>query len=145
MREDDAAEVQAFCGLDPLGGLMSSLELSAPNAWSWFFRGELAAMFGVVTTERPSLLRKPRGIGWLLTSTAVDDYPKQFWRASRATLPSLLEDWSTLENYIDARHTRAIRWALRLGFHLEPPAPFGVEGRDFCRFCVRLEDLKWER
>jgi hypothetical protein len=39
-----------------------------------------------------------------------------------------------LENHVDARNRRALRWLGWLGFTIEAPAPWGVEGRPFHRF-----------
>jgi hypothetical protein len=41
-----------------------------------------------------------------------------------------------LENVVDARNTKSIRWLRRMGFEVLPAAPLGVEGRPFHLFVM---------
>jgi len=140
MREADRLEVQAASGRHPLGVLNEGLAISA-ECWTVvddFHR--VVCMWGVVPVEN-AILGERVGAGWLLTSEYIELCPKAFMLACHTMLPSVLRDWDVLTNWIDCRHEKAMRWATRLGFRIEPPTPFGVEDRPFCRFEVRREDL----
>jgi len=139
MRDADLDEIEANTGLAPLGVLMGGISMSA-ECWVAIYKSQVMAMWGVVPIHA-SFLAGRLGTGWLLTSDLVDRYPKAFWWACQHELASLLERWSGLTNAIDTRHTKAIRWAQRLGFRLDGPQPHGRLGLPFQRFWVAKEDL----
>lgn len=45
-----------------------------------------------------------------------------------------VREYGLLCNYVLASNAQSIRWLRRLGFVIEPPAPYGWQGRDFCPF-----------
>lgn len=139
MRPAEVAEVVAAGGYSPLEALLESLQHSGV-AFAALFDGEVACMWGVAHVRR-SVTAGRVGAVWLLTSDLVEKHPKAFWRGCKAEILRLFGDYDVLFNAIDARHEKALRWAWRLGFPLEEPAPFGVEGRKFSFFRVRKEDL----
>ncbi len=139
LRPEEIAEVLAADGMEPLQALLESVSVSQ-EAYAVRLNGEVAFIFGVMLVdESPDCGRI--GAAWLLSSGLVDRYPVTFWRISKNMLPWLLERWDALINAIDVRHTKAIRWAKRLGIPLREPAPFGAAGQDFCCFLVTREDL----
>lgn len=137
MRLEEVREVEASAGFTPLQALLECLQQS-DEAWSGLWHGEVAFMFGVA--QMPGCERRI-GAAWLLTSPLVERHARAFWRAGRAELPRLLEQWEVLCNAIDARHEKALRWAGRLGFSLEPAQPFGAAGLPFHVFTVTREEL----
>lgn len=80
----------------------------------------------------------------MLTTDEIAQAAIPFWRENRKYLSSLLERYDMLFNYVDARHTASIRWLRRLGFSMEPAAPFGVDGVPFHRFEMRGETV-WDK
>lgn len=140
MRPADAAEVRASTGEDALDGIVYYAIKDSSESWVALFDGHVAAIWGVVPGPADGI-----GFAWLLTTTMVDRHPKLFWRICKLELAALLGRWKELQNYIDTRHTQALRWARRLGFVLDPPAPLPHPGSnprvDFQRFTVRAEDL----
>jgi hypothetical protein len=139
LREADRLEVEAATGRDVLPVLIESIETSS-EAWAVHVDGRLLCVWGVVPLEESLLGRV--GAGWLLTTDLVERYAKAFWRLCLRLLPGLLERWDLLVNAIDVRHEKAIRWARRLGFNLQAPAPFGAAGLPFCAFTVHRGDLR---
>jgi hypothetical protein len=139
MRPAEVLEIRASGNHAPLGALLKGLEASSV-ARTALWDGEVACMWGVVPL-RTSLLVGRIGAAWLLTSDLVERHPRAFWRGCRPELARLFEDFDMLENQIDARHGQAVRWALRLGFRLDPPEAFGAEGLPFHLFRVRKENL----
>lgn len=136
LRSAEVDEIEAAVGREPLPVLLDALRDGA-ESWTVCFDGTAAAMWGVVPQPGfPSI-----GVGWLLTTAAVERHAKAFWQTCLALLPAILERWPVLINAIDARHAKAIRWAKRLGLQLEQPAPFGAAGLPFCAFHVTKGDL----
>jgi hypothetical protein len=133
MRADDAAEVCASHDMTPLEALRSGLERSQPHAWAGFIDGELAAMFGL--SRAPFLATSV--CPWLLTSDVVERHPRAFWIACREVVRQWVTTHHELEQWVDARYTRALRWARRLGFQVEPAEPFGAHGLPFHRIHMR--------
>jgi hypothetical protein len=135
MREGDAAEILASGGYRPLPGLLAALRWSRLHgaAWAGLIDGEVAALFGV---GKQTLL-SPTAHPWLLTGDHVERTPLLFWRASKAVLATWLEEHEQLEQYVDARYAQALRWAGRLGFTIEPAAPFGRARLPFHRIVLR--------
>jgi hypothetical protein len=132
MRPADAAEVKASGGYEPLDALLDAMSWSA-EAYAGFIDGELACLFGVV----PGTFLTGEAVPWLLTSGVVQRNPRAFLRASRGVIAGWLEQYPVLVQQVDARYDAALRWAARVGFEVEPPAPFGVGGEPFCRISMR--------
>jgi hypothetical protein len=129
MREADRLEVGASSGWTAEEALTASLAASV-GAWALVAEdGEVLALFGV----QPLHLLSPERVGvvWALTGTGVGRYPVSFYRVSLAVADALSDAWPTLQNYVDARYRRAVRWLLALGFTVLPAVPFGREGRPF--------------
>lgn len=139
IRPVEADEIMAAEGREPREAILSALDWSS-ESWAVFVDGDLICLWGVVPTSQ-SYLGGRVGIVWMLTTTSIERNAKAFWKACRDVLPRLLSRWDLLFNAIDCRHTKAIRWAKRLGFKLSVPMPSGPLGKDFCHFTVRLEDL----
>jgi hypothetical protein len=140
MRAADAEECRASGGYEPLEALLVSTAKSA-ECWTAYIGDRVLCMWGVVQYGE-SIMGRLVGVVWLLTSELIETYGRAFWRACKMELRRLLERWDVLINAIDCRHTKALRWAAKLGFDLEPPAPFGEAGLPFQRFVVTRENLR---
>lgn len=130
LRAADVDEVRAASGLSPADALRRSFDLSTHV---WVARDRLGlpiALWGV----GPLSLVLGKGCPWLLASAAFDDYGRDIARLSRRLLASVRAIYPSLENRVDARHLKAIRWLAWLGFTIEDPEPWGVEARPFHRF-----------
>jgi hypothetical protein len=138
IREADAMEAESSAGETVLAAAERSL-LASEECWSVLFNGQLACVWGV--TLDPSHNDKRVGYGWLVTTKVVDRYPKTFWQLCLKTLPQVLDRWFMLGNWIDARHTQALRWARRLGFSLLQPVPYGPQALDFVPFVLTKQDF----
>lgn len=128
MRDADVAEVRASGGLTPQEALEASVRWSA-QAYAAKFDGELAAIFGV---GRASFLSGV-GIPWLLGTPVLLLHPHAFHRASQAFVAAWLEEYDSLEQMVDVRNFRSLRWLRHLGFTVEEPRLWGYERRPFCR------------
>ena len=129
MREADRREVWASSRSTPEQALRNGLTISS-RAWTVFFEGEVAAMWGVA----PLTLMSDTGAPWLLSSAAVDRHPVTFLRHSRALVGDMQDGYAVLRNYVDARYTKCIRWLRWLGFSIEPAEPIGWDRVPFHPF-----------
>jgi hypothetical protein len=132
LRAADVAEIQAASGLDSAEGLVRSFNLSTHV---WAVRdatGRPIALWGV----GPLSLVEGRGCPWLLAADAFEALGPDIVRLSRPLLAAMRDLYPRLENHVDARHRKAVRWLSWLGFTIEPAMPWGVEGRPFHRFWI---------
>ena len=128
MRESDAAEVWASGGHTPHDALIASVQWSA-QAYAAQFNGDLGAIFGV----GPASFLSNVGIPWLLGTPVLHQYPSAFHKASRGFLAAWLDEYASLEQMVDSRNEKSLRWLSRLGFTVEAPTLWGYEGRPFHR------------
>ena len=134
LRVADIEEIRAASGLEPLEALRRSYDFST-HVWAVRNAGGQPiaapiALWGV----GPLSLIEGRGCPWLLASDAFEQLGPDIARLSRPLVAGMRNLYPRLENRIDARHTRAVRWLSWLGFAIDPPAAWGVEGRPFHRF-----------
>lgn len=87
-------------------------------------------MFGV--TARSAL--STTGTPWMLATQELERVQRPFLRLSLPVVELMQDEYPKLENYVDARNDRTIRWLKWLGFKLAPSAPFGVSRLPFHRF-----------
>lgn len=130
LRAGDVAEIRATAGVSPEVGLLGSLRgtlAAGGEASALLIGGEVAALWGV----RPLTDLRQVGVVWLLTGELVERHRLLFASLSRFVLRKLLREYPVLCNWIDARYTRALRWAEWTGAKLGEPKPFGVEARWF--------------
>lgn len=123
MREGDCAEVYAL-GMSPQRALESSLDRSHA-AGAVLFDGKVAAIYGLVHVEGPTIAGSKRALVWLLTSTVVDAHPMSFWRLSKLMVKALRSEFDVIFNDVDARYLSSVRWLEGLGFSVSPPRPHG--------------------
>lgn len=129
IRQADIDEFIAASGQTPEQVMAHALRVST-MAWSGIADGKVVNIFGVA----PASLLGKKGIPWMVGSTLIDQHARVFLRRSRHALAEMLELYPHLENYVDQRNHVAKAWLHWLGFHLEEPAPYGVQGLPFHRF-----------
>lgn len=107
----DADEVRACSGNTPEQALLDSIDRS-DMALVFEVNGTPEAIFGVATTPGFVGLASP----WLLATEEFRRNPRAVMQHSRDWIKSLNDNYGTLFNMVDARHTRALRWLRWLGF-----------------------------
>lgn len=135
MRAEDRAEVWASQHLTPAEALEASLRHSV-MAFTFEIIGMPAAMFGLI----PGSIIGGRACVWLLTGEACDRIPVTFLKLSRKMISRFLELYPVMENWIDARYERAVKWARLCGAEVEDAAPWGAEGLPFHHVVFRRGD-----
>jgi hypothetical protein len=131
LRPGDLEEIEATAGCSPEFALVSSWKASEITlAINW--KGKTAAIAGVV---RKSML-SDTGVAWMLGSNDFEGL--EVARRSKEYICSMKNNFKLIENYIDARQTRCIRWLKWCGFKFESePVPYGVAGLPFFYFSMR--------
>jgi hypothetical protein len=67
---------------------------------------------------------------WACFCTVIERHPIPFLRACRRWL----QDKGPLLNYVDARNQQTITWLEWIGFEIDNPVPYGLNGELFHRF-----------
>jgi hypothetical protein len=123
------AEMWASDHARPLDGILNALAVSQASR-AVLFRGEVVAVYGAKPFDDSV------ATVWMIPGKACAEHPHAFMRWCKAELPKVLARWPLLFNFVDIRFGQALRWAEFLGFAIEPPKPYGKDGRLFC--CITL-------
>jgi hypothetical protein len=132
VREADRLELWASGRITPERALAIGVDAST-SAWTGFVDDEVVCMFGVV----PASLVGGIGVPWMIGSDAIVRHQRAFLRRCRGHLERMQVLYDTLVNFVDDRNVVAHRWLTWLGFHVEPPQPYGPDGLLFRRFTWR--------
>lgn len=130
MRAADAAECLAARGSPVDCAALVEAVTASPLSVAVEFRGITLCIGGAA---RRSLLSGV-GIPWMLGTHDLDRHSRLFVLHGKRCVATLLESFERLENYVDARNHKSIRWLRRMGFEIHDPAPYGASGLPFRRF-----------
>lgn len=128
MRKSDKREIDAISGSRPRKALERAMELG--EAYTAFYDGVPALMFGV--TDGDNLTGS--GCPWMLVTNEMDIPPREVLVISKRIVANMQHMYYHLENYVDVRNRKAIKWLKWLGFQFEPALPIGRRGELFHRF-----------
>lgn len=134
VREPDRQELWAAVMQKPLGVMLHCMRLS-DHAMTGLLDGEPVCMWGVMTE---SLLF---GVGcpWMVATDRLDTCFAHFLRRSREHTVRMLDDYAVLENHVDIRNKKAIRWLRWMGFKMQEVVPYGLLQQPFQRFVMMRE------
>ena len=136
MRQPDRAEIWAAAHEYPHAAVLGSLAVSR-DAWTGIADETLVCMFGVGSATICSSV----GVPWLLATAELERHARPFLRRNRKVVKQMMNGYSLLRNYVDARNVTSIRWLEWMGFEVLPTETFGVEGRLFHPFEMRPRDV----
>jgi hypothetical protein len=111
VRQKDADEIYAGGGWT----VRECLEWGFDNSLyvsTLLMDGEPVAILGVT----PYMLLSEIGVPWMIASTRVKQIPVQFLRISRRFVRAILMQFPRLINYVDDRHSEAIKYLTAVGF-----------------------------
>lgn len=132
MQEADAQEVWAMGHYTPAEAAYRSIEVSR-DPLAGIADGRPFCIFGVGTATPFASV----GVPWMLATDEIALHARPFLRGNRRYFAIIREEYAYLENYVDARHSQAIRWLRWMGFEVDPkPEPYGVEQLPFHKFCA---------
>lgn len=126
-RKADADEFLAVCGSTPEQVIIRG---SYMGAMAGLADGVPYCVFGV---NRAAMI-SDMGIPWMVGTVDLDRHARYFIKHCRAIVDGWMLEYRMLENHIDARNTKAIRWLKWMGFEFDDPAPYGWLGMPFLRF-----------
>lgn len=129
VREADRNELYAIACYSPESALVASLAVSR-MAWTGLIDDVPVCCFGVTGASTLS----DKGLPWMIATWQLDKHALVFLRRCRKVVGKMLDLYPRLENYVDARNTRAIQWLRWLGFEFDDPQPYGVLKLPFLRF-----------
>lgn len=129
MREVDVQELFDGWGSNPTEALVGSVERSL-RAYTARADGEIVCMYGVGTEG----LLAPAGKIWMLGTDLINKHKRQFLLKSAGQIGRLSRGYYFLENHCDKRNTLTVRWLRWLGFTIEDPKPYGINGKLFHHF-----------
>jgi len=113
VRQENVAELEMI-GV----GIDTSLNWSLRNsceAYVALIDGDVVCAFGVVATHDPNM-----GTPWMVGTSVIDKHSIAFLRTSKQVVDKLLERWSILRNFADARNARGLRWLRFMKFDIDP-------------------------
>jgi len=133
MREQDANEVMASNGLNPLRSLQASFKASRECHSVIHEDGSIVGMFGVADC-------KAFGSPWLLGTDKLIDTKKEFIPQAIEWVKKINNDYPLLLNYVHADNTVSKRWLKSLGFQfIDLIEEYGVGKEPFYQF-VRIKE-----
>ena len=111
IRPEDAAEIYAASGLDPMAGLLTGyLHSDICQTICTFSDNKPIALFGLRVVD------KNKGVVWLLAGNDLPKYGTRFLRESRGWVDRFHQKADLLFNAVDQRNAVHIRWLEWLGF-----------------------------
>lgn len=108
LRQADILELLASTGTTPSDAIDVSLEVSE-IAWVIKHEGKIEGVFGLSKGDGC-------GIPWLLLTDKVNEFRHAFLKYSWDVIEIMLSRYEILTNFVDSRHTEAIKWLKWLGF-----------------------------
>lgn len=124
----DRDEILAL-GFDPAWGVRNSVAASI-ECVAFRGNGRLICLTGVTQPTALGDVYHP----WLLGTELMLRVPKELLKCSRTILDRWIAQFGHLENYVDARHERAIRWLAWLGADFTFIEKHGALRRPFYKF-----------
>lgn len=135
MRQGDADEAWALGHLSPRDAVRLSMVGSREPVCATI-DGRPILVAGVAQVS--ILGHQDVGYPWMACTDGVDRYGRKFLKAGKAYTDAALQEYGRLENYVDCRNEKAIKWLGWMGFTLDPPAPFGLDRLPFRKFHMEI-------
>lgn len=95
--------------------------------------GEIITIYGIFNRTLVSTVGSP----WNFSCKNVAKYAKTFIKHSVETQLRWQTEYSMLENYVDSRHKKAVRWIKWLGYNFDKPISVGPNKIPFLKFWKR--------
>ena len=133
LRNADVDECEALFGPGTVSEVAAQTFAHSPVRYTVSVDGVPIAMFGVGAASMLSDIGHP----WMFGTPSIEKYLRRaLIEEGRRYIVGMRQMFPRLENVVDARNTKSIRWLRRMGFEVLPAAPLGVEGRPFHLFVM---------
>lgn len=129
LRPADVLELRATFGpkVTAEDAIGQSIIVSS-HVWVVAAGAEPLAILGVA----PISLLEGLGRPWLVATDRIK--PGTLVRVGHKYSRMMLQHYARLENFVDARNVRSVRWLKHIGFTVHEPTPYGCAGLPFHRF-----------
>lgn len=134
IRKADVDECEALFGKNTVSVAACETYRNSQMRYTMEEDGIVIAMFGVAA---PSLLSTV-GAPWMFGTDQIEAHPRSLMRDGRTYIDAMLRLFPRLENIVDARNTKSIRWLRHLGFTIDPAIPVGVARLPFHPFVMEV-------
>ena len=122
MRESDKQEAWASVRQRPVQALEAYTVINPKTK-------DPIAMFGVGSLS----LLSDTGVIWLAGTDEIRKWRTPFAKHSRVYIKAMLDNYSMLESYVDARNDTSIAWLKWCGFKIFEAEPLGPDNTPFHR------------
>lgn len=129
IRRDDRHEVMATYG-KPVEDLLGKCVGKSEMAWAGLADDDVVCIFGVVGATVLSETGHP----WMIGTSLIDKHARVFLLKSRDMVSEMQFRYRKLENFVDVRNKKSIKWLGWLGFQFAEPAPYGIYRMPFMKF-----------
>ncbi len=133
VRKEDAAEAWGAMHWTPYDALRSCID-HTKHVFSGMVDDTPLCIFGIA----PRSMISPIGVPWMMSSNALATHSVAWIRHNREVFTAFSAGWDRLENYVDSRYTKAVRWAGWLGFEVEDARPYGRDDVLFHKITMEL-------
>ena len=130
LRPGDLREIAAL-GVSPRAAVMESVR-SSDRVWTAFEDERPLMIFGVCDP----LFSKSPAVVWALGTPECSRYKRKMLRVGRAVVRNLLRSYPEMENWCDSRYSESVRFVRHLGFTVDQPREWGVNGEPFCHLHI---------
>lgn len=128
MRDDDRREALAMLGMGGAPALFVSMYCSREMYTAETDDGMPLCAWGVCTANGLNLI-------WFIASREIEQHKRELLTLTRGEFDALLEKYGRLENLVDARSKKSLRFIKWLGFTVNPePLAAGVNGEELYHF-----------
>ena len=141
MRQQDMDEVYAATGSSQLAAILRQSVTESALLVSVEYDGRLLCIGGAASQS----LLSCTGIPWMLGTNELSWHSALFVRHGKRCISELLTRFERLENHVDARNTKSVRWLRSIGFTVDDPQPYGAFGLPFRRFSAVRPCLKSDK
>lgn len=131
LREADRAEVEAL-GLSKVEAVVDSYKESDYCYVAFEDEDTPILLFGITFRGM-----KGHGFVWALGTDGCDRHPVSMVRYGRLFMDHFLSVCPILVNWCDARYSKALKWLRMIGFAIDRPKPYGVNGALFCKITAK--------
>ena len=135
LRKADVSECEALFGKGTLSKVAADTFTHSTMRFAVSVDGVIVAMFGMTVHSMLGGVGHP----WMFGTPAIE---KTLRRAlieeGRGYISDMLRLCPRLENVVDSRNLKSIRWLTRMGFTVHPAVPMGVAGVPFHPFVMEV-------
>ena len=134
LRPGDLREIAAL-GVPPRTAVVESVRTS-DHVWTALHEGRVLMIFGVselIYKEAPASI-------WALGTPECSKFKREMLRIGRSVVRDLLRTFPRMENWCDARYSESVRFVRHLGFTVDKPCEWGVNGEPFCHLHISAKN-----